>query len=105
MIAELQEMMQAQFTAGTVDISRFEARIMGGCHQLCTHVHHLAGDHKEVRQGLVNLIGNVREIAVAVNTDHEALQTHQNAMGTAQATLEQVTSAIGRIEKFGETSK
>jgi hypothetical protein len=30
MIAELQEMMQAQFTAGTVDISRFEARIMGG---------------------------------------------------------------------------
>ena len=59
-IAEQQEIMHAQLTAGTVDISRFEERIMQGCHQLCTHVHFLAGDQNDVRTGVVNLIATVK---------------------------------------------
>jgi hypothetical protein len=72
MINELQAMMHAQFNAGTVDISRFEGRILDGCQQLCTHVHHLAGDQTEVRSGLVNLIATVKQIAGTVNNDHKA---------------------------------
>ena len=52
--------MHAQFTAGTVDISRFKEIIMQGCHQLCTHVHFLAGDQNDVRTGVVNLIATVK---------------------------------------------
>ena len=39
MIAELQEMMHAQFQADSADSNRFEARIMEGCQSLCVHVH------------------------------------------------------------------
>ena len=76
MVNELQEMMRAQFTAEAVDLSRFEARIIGGCHQLCEHVQHIAGDQSAVRAGVVSLIGTVKEIAHTVNTVHQSFLTH-----------------------------
>jgi hypothetical protein len=70
MVAELQEMMHAQFQSDAVDASRFEARIVEGCHSLCSHVHQLAGGQHDIYNGLRCLISTVKEIASTVNTDH-----------------------------------
>jgi hypothetical protein len=99
-------MMHAQFTAGTVDISRFEARIIEGCQQLCAHVHHLASDQSEVRSGVVNLISTVKEIAVTVNTDHQASLAHQSTLGTTQENLSHMAHKVGEVDTFlGTTYK
>ena len=93
-------MMHAQFTAGTVDISRFEARIIEGCQQLCAHVHHLASDQSDLRSGVVNLIATVKNIAVTVNTDHQEALAHQTTLGTTQEKLAHMARKVIEIEAF-----
>jgi uncharacterized phage infection (PIP) family protein YhgE len=105
MITELQEMMRAQFTASPEELNRFEARIMAGCHQLCTHVHQLAGEKQEVRAGVVSLIGTVKEIAGTVNTTNQSLTAYQGSLGSTQENLTILANTVQELEALLTTNR
>ena len=82
-----------------MDLNRFEARIIGGCHSLCEHVQHIAGDQQEDRAGIVSLIGTVKEIANTVNTICSSIGEHQGSLGMASTHLEMLKGMLETLDQ------
>ena len=58
----------------------------------------MADNSSEVRQGLVNLIAKVTELAQSINNDHEAFVHHQGQTGATPEKLNEVVMAVKEIE-------
>ena len=82
-----------------MDLNRFEARIIGGCHSLCEHVQHIAGDQQEDRAGIVSLIGTVKEIGNTVNTVRSTIGEHQGSLGMASTHLETLKGMLETLDQ------
>jgi uncharacterized protein YoxC len=108
MIAELHALRHAQFAehqAEHQELSRFEHRVVEGCQSLCNLVHSMADNSSEVRQGHVNLIAKVTELAQSINTDHEAFLHHQGQTGATTEKLNKVVMAVKEIEQCLNNSR
>ncbi len=65
----------------------------------------MAGDQQEVRQGVVKLITNVKEMANSINSDRHSSRLIQGSLGTTQARVEQLAQMVTAIEALMETTK